>query len=349
MPSLKEEVIKYIDASGPISVSKFMEFALSHPVYGYYQKKDPFGKEGDFVTAPEISQMFGEMLGVWCVSVWLQMNSPQQINIIEIGPGRGTLMHDLLRSTAHVPGFSKALSVIMIETSPILTKMQTNKLKDSHPNISWQTKFDDIPTSPSIIIANELFDALPIDQFVKKDGKWCERKITHKNNELVVILEKSDFKFASEYQEGTIKEISHSSFSLINKIANQIRFYNGAALIIDYGYEEPAYGDTLQAVRNHKYQEVLANIGDSDITSHVNFTALKHSVMGVNISGPIGQGSFLNNLGINLRAQILKQKNPEQIKEVDLALARLTTKDQMGELFRCLCLSNTSLPKPVGF
>lgn len=330
---------KLIYQQGPISIARFMSEALMHPQYGYYQKQQPFGREGDFTTAPEISQMFGEMVGIWVASIWQQMGEPQQVGLVEIGPGRGTLMKDLLRSSKNISGFHEALHVHLVEQSVQLTQAQQEVLKDAHPDISWHQEFGEIKDGPAIVVANELFDALPIYQYVKTTEGFKEKVVALDEEKLVFALAPMEEQLPDEVlPEGTVVEVSPASIGLMQQIAARIKAHGGAGLFIDYGYEMPAYGDTLQALKKHQYHPVLEDVGEADLTAHVNFTALAQAAKAEGLQAEImEQRRFLEQMGIAVRAEMLAQKaTAEQQDGIQSALKRLTGKDEMGRLFKVL-------------
>ena len=318
-----------IAAQGPISVAQFMEIALGHPQHGYYMKKDPFGVQGDFTTAPEISQMFGEVIGAWAADVWMQMGRPAQFTLLECGPGRGTLMADMLRATKGVEGFHAAARVCLLETSPVLRRAQAEVLKGYAPE--WHEALADIDTNyPLIVIANEFLDALPVHQM----GKSGERLIGYGAG---------GFYFTHDEE---VFEQSPAREKFVRDLCAMIKKQNGAALFIDYGHVQSAPGDTLQALYRHEYVPVFAHIGDADITAHVDFEALAR-VVDINVHGPVEQGAFLKALGIESRAAFLQTKAGKP-GDVENALHRLTHSDQMGSLFKAMCFSHGKI-SPAGF
>ncbi len=347
---LENHIKKMIRNNGSMSISSFMKEALYHPKWGYYQQKNPFGRTGDFITAPEISQIFGELLGVWCVSVWRQMGCPQDVALVEIGPGRGTLMKDLLRGTRHIPDFHDAIAVHMVEISQKLKAVQQENLSGAHESITWCDAFSDVPDKPILLVANELFDALPINQYVKKGGKWQERK--------VVVAGDGGLEFAlenmvnmpetleKEAHDRDFFEICPDSLELVGQILAVIKKNGGAALIIDYGYDYYGYKDTLQAVKNHKYSDILEGVGQSDITAHVDFVGMKKFALqnGGGVQGIFTQSDFLQGLGIEIRAaKLMQNANNLQKGGIKLAVDRLINPDKMGNLFKVMILESFKL------
>ena len=340
-------LINEILANGPMDVGTFMQFALCHPQYGYYMTRDPFGRAGDFTTAPEISQMFGEMLGAWVVDVWRKMGSPSKVSLIEVGPGRGTLMVDMLRVANRIEEFSEAVNVYLMETSPVLIERQRSAL--SWRNITWVKDLHEIAQdAPVIIIGNEFLDALPVRQFLLQKNGWWERVVVcHAQNKKPAfdfIAAEPPMPFAAV--DG-LYETSDARNSFVQECCALIKACNGAALFIDYGHTITAPGDTLQAVKGHKYCDVLESIGEADLTSHVDFGAVMRQVgMHKDFKCVMAnQGDFLCHLGIDARAAQLSAKDPA----VDVSLQRLVSKDQMGELFKVLCFYNGLNHSPEGF
>jgi len=354
---LQTHIKQLIEQTGPINMAEFMQLALAHPKYGYYKSKEPFGAEGDFTTAPEISQMFGELIGMWCADIWHKMGTPQDIELVEIGPGRGTLMKDFLRATRKIPGFHESISISMVETSDRLSEIQHQAINHLHPRVKWFTEISKIPNKPVIIVANELFDALPVRQYIKQDDKWHEKQVgLNQNGELDFMLLKSSTTHEKKHEHtknGSVIEVCTTAMSIIETLSQKIKQYGGAALIIDYGYNEPEYKNTLLAIGNHKQCNLLENIGEVDISAHVDFAMLKNFAehFGMTAYGPTFQGEFLQKIGIDIRTEtLLNNATEKQQKDIKTARDRLigNNKDQMGELFKVLALTNTEI-KPEGF
>jgi NADH dehydrogenase [ubiquinone] 1 alpha subcomplex assembly factor 7 len=345
-----------IRAQGPISVSDYMALALTHPTYGYYVRKDPLGVQGDFITAPEISQVFGELIGAWMAAQWLRMGKPEAA-LVELGPGRGTLMADCLRATKHVPEFHDSVSVHLVEISPALKEKQWQALAGKHRDLNWHMSIEELPEKPLFAIANEFFDALPIRQFICDAGKYSERMIglddkgnlqfmTLPTDALPPILP------ASLKTAKTIYEYNEAAMAVTDTLARHIAALGGAALVIDYGYSGGSQGDTLQTVREHQYQDVLIDPGTADLTAHVDFDALADAAQeaGASVFGPVPQGAFLMRLGALSRLQKLCEKvSAAQKSAMISALERLTSPEQMGELFKVLCIAHPAHPTPEGF
>jgi SAM-dependent MidA family methyltransferase len=315
-----------IEEQGAISIAEYMETCLYHPKYGYYMTRDPFGKDGDFTTAPEITQLFGEMLALWVVGAWQKLGSPKPFNFIECGPGRGTLMSDMLRTLKQiVPECFHAAQVKLVEISPFLQKIQQEKL--SEYKISWHNDIKEIDLAePTILIGNELLDAFPIKQFVTENGGLVERQITVKEDILCFT------------HNGKVIQKSNDMDSFLTYLNKNIK--QGFVLFIDYGYTEEgadskSNGDTLQAIKNHKFIDVLEHCGEADITSHVNFTHVQKVLGGKNIS-IMPLSPFLINLGLPVRAADLIEKQPEKQQQIEQDVYRLLHAEQMGGLFKVL-------------
>jgi NADH dehydrogenase [ubiquinone] 1 alpha subcomplex assembly factor 7 len=351
MTALEAEIRRIIAVDGPIAVARYMELCLAHPVYGYYATRDPFGAEGDFITAPEVSQMFGELIGAWAATVWRLMGSPPRLNLVELGPGRGTLMADALRAGTAMPGFLETLAVQLVETSPVLRAQQESRLANVHVPITWHSHVEDVPDGPTIAIANEFVDALPVDQFVKDRG-WHLRMVGVADQQLAFMVAPDPVPGTDsvEAPAGTIAERRQDR--AVALLARRIARQGGAALVIDYGHVASGFGDTLQAVRRHTFVDPLADPGSADLTTQVDFAALARTAQreGAAVHGPITQGEFLRRLGIEQRAARLKQTaTPQQAADLDAALTRLTAPDQMGELFKVLAIAHPELGLLPGF
>lgn len=342
---LKSEII----AQGPITVACYMEQALGHPEHGYYMKQDPFGKDGDFITSPEISQMFGEMVGLWACVVWQAMGSLSPLNVVELGPGRGTLMADALRATQMVEEFEDAARVWLVETSPALREAQKKALVPTMVMPAWRDRFEDVGEGPLIVWANEFFDALPIRQYVRADDAWRERLVgLNDEGDGLAYVNSADPIDTQVIPEdlrgappGSIFEDHGPSRAVMAAIAKRVVEQGGAALFFDYGHNDHAVGETLQAVKSHNYADVLKNPGDQDITAHVDFAQLEQAARdaGAEVLGPVPQGAFLDRLGMRHRADALMlNATPEQIEEIDAAHQRLTAADQMGLLFKVMAI-----------
>jgi NADH dehydrogenase [ubiquinone] 1 alpha subcomplex assembly factor 7 len=343
-----------IELSGPIPVAVFMAEALGHPAHGYYVTRDPLGARGDFTTAPEISQLFGESLAVWAIETWRRMGAPQHLQLVELGPGRGTLMQDLLRVAKAAPGFTAAAELHLVETSPVLRAAQAQRLDRYAPR--WHESLDTVPDqAPLLLIANEFFDALPVRQFVRVGGAWHERLVGLDEDgvgfRFVLAPGRSSLAAGlapADAGEGTVFELSPASLSLMGAIATRVARRAGCALVVDYA---GGSGDTLQAVRNHVRAEFLADPGESDLTAHVDFAALARVAResGAAVHGPLTQGALLQRLGVAARFDSLRARATEaQTKALASGLTRLVSTEGMGSLFRAMAVATEGLV-PAGF
>lgn len=354
-PPAAAEIRKLIKSAGPMPVSRYMELCLTHPQYGYYVTRDPLGREGDFTTAPEVSQMFGELLGLWAAAVWKSMGMPKPVRLIELGPGRGTMMADMLRAIRVLPGFYQAVNVDLVEINPALIDRQQETLRGAKPPTNWYGRFTEIPDGPAIVLANEYFDALPVHQVVRRQHGWHER--------VVDISPSGQLEFSA-----SAEPLKHFDLLLpplvraapvgaifewrpaeeIMWIARRLRDQGGAALIIDYGHVRSDAGDTFQAISRHSFTDPLRNPGHADLTAHVDFQALALAAedAGARLHGPVEQGEFLQRLGIETRAATLMSKAPPQVSaDIQSALQRLTGtgRGMMGALFKVLGVSHPDI------
>jgi SAM-dependent MidA family methyltransferase len=357
---LQSEIKTLIKASGPMPVWRYMELCLTHPKFGYYVSRDPLGREGDFTTAPEVSQMFGELLGLWAASVWKAIGSPPLLRLIELGPGRGTMMADALRALRVLPPLYQSLSVHLVEINPVLREKQKSMLSGVR-NIAWHDSIDDIPDGPTIIFANEYFDVLPIHQVVKRETGWHERTVE------IDPYDKLVFGSAAEPTPrfemllpplvraapiGAVFEWRPDAELM--KIASRVRDHDGAALIIDYGHVRSDAGDTFQAIARHSFTDPLKHPGQADVTAHVDFQALARAAedLGARVHGPVPQGEFLKRLGIETRALTLMAKASHEVSEdISGALKRLIGggRGGMGSMFKVLAVSEPNLTSLAGF
>jgi NADH dehydrogenase [ubiquinone] 1 alpha subcomplex assembly factor 7 len=351
---LQSEIRKLIKSSGPMPVWRYMELCLTHPQHGYYVSRDPLGREGDFTTAPEVSQMFGELLGLWAASVWKAMGSPSLLRLVELGPGRGTMMADALRALRVLPPLYQMLNVHLVEINPVLRDKQKATLSTAR-TIAWHDNIDDVPEGPAIIFANEYFDVLPIHQAVRQETGWHER--------VIVLDDDGKFSFAAAPDPlprfevllapllraapiGTVFEWRPDTEMM--KIARRVRDQNGAALIIDYGHVRSDAGDTFQAIARHSFTDPLKAPGQADVTAHVDFQALADAAedIGARVHGPVEQGEFLKRLGIETRAVTLMAKASHEVSEdISNALKRLVEggRGGMGSMFKVLGISDPQL------
>lgn len=351
---LENEIRRLIAVSGPMPVARYMSLCLTHPQLGYYVTRDPFGAGGDFTTAPEVSQIFGELLGLWSLSVWRMLGEPETLKLIELGPGRGTMMRDALRAAKVMPKFRSALSVHMVEISPALQQLQRNTLSDVELPLFWHRSLLDVPDGPTIILANEYIDALPVHQVVKQSDGWHERVIGLDANGNFALglapdpLPQFDRFMPSKIRDAAIGSIFEWRNDLhVLDIARRVRT-DGAALILDYGHTESDIGETLQSVNEHAFYDPLSAPGLADITAHVDFDILKQAAeaMGASVQGPVTQGQLLHALGIEPRAEALRKgASAEQSANITAAVARLTEPGRtgMGDLFKAIAICDRKL------
>ncbi len=348
-----------IKLGGPITIAEYMAEALGHPEHGYYRRRDPLGAAGDFTTAPEIGQAFGELLGLWCADCWDQMGRPRPVCLVELGPGRGTLMADALRAATVMPGFRQAIDLHLVETSPTLRARQLEALGDA----AWHDRFETVPAGPMLLIANEFFDALPVHQFQATAAGWRERLVALEaggegfrpalasaaSPAAALIAPSLD---PAGLPPGSVVEVAPAGIALAAAIGARLTADGGAAVIIDYGHAASAAGDTLQAVRGHRRHPVLAEPGAADLTAHVDFAALGRAAAqsGARVHGPVTQGAFLRALGIEARTAALKAKaTADKAEAIETGARRLIDEAEMGKLFKVLALCAPGLPPPDGF
>ncbi len=335
-----------IDREGPIPLSEYIGIANA----SYYASKDPIGEDGDFVTAPEISQMFGELIGIWLSDLWLRKGSPDHVHYVELGPGRGTLAADARRAMAK---FGCDPQVHFVETSPVLKTKQAAL----HTSAAWHESIDSLPTdAPLMIVANEFFDALPVEQFVSTQAGWRRHMVARDRNKFIAIpgtqtIENQVSKSSAGLPNGTILESSPASSQLFEKLAGRLAKQGGVILVIDYGYDRPGTGSTLQAVKDHLPISPFDSPGTSDLTAHVNFHSLANIAKTrlLSVHGPAEQGQWLKALGIDQRAKKLAERAPKQAGSIRAAHHRLTHLDEMGRLFRVMAATSMEWPEPEGF
>jgi SAM-dependent MidA family methyltransferase len=345
---------------GPISVERYMDVCLSDAAAGYYASKQPIGVAGDFITAPEVSQVFGELLGLWAYASWQSMGSPQRVVLAELGPGRGTLMADVLRALSRLPGFMDCATVALVETSPPLRHAQDEALAGSGADVSWHDTVETLPQGPLVVIANEFIDALPVRQLIWREGQWCER--------CVRIAANGGFEFCDgpslvvenlqrnaeprQLPEGSILEVRPAANAIIAALGDRGQDSPLTALIIDYGHETTECGDTLQAVSRHKFANPLEAPGKVDLTAHVDFGALKDAARGKGLTayGPKSQRDLLFGLGLQTRLEKLcEDASPEQREALMAGAERLVDPAAMGLLFKALAITSKDLPPPPAF
>jgi NADH dehydrogenase [ubiquinone] 1 alpha subcomplex assembly factor 7 len=356
---LESEIRRRIAVAGPMPVAEYMALCLFDREHGYYTTRDPFGARGDFITAPEVSQMFGELIGLWMSAVWKQMGAPENVRLIELGPGRGTLMKDAVRALQIVPDFRSAIVVHLVEASPLLQSQQEAALEGAGVPTFWHKTLSEVPKGPAILVANEFFDALPVNQAIKTDRGWHERRIEiDASDQLAFTVAPEPIPFFQTLlpaglrapRAGAIFEWRRDNEAV--ELGRCVADGRGAALVIDYGHTESGLGETLQAVGQHAFADPLTNSGNLDLTAHVDFQAFIRAVeaMGVASFGPIDQSQFLRRLGIEQRAASLKAK-AAHAEDIDHALARLIGHERtaMGELFKVVAFAHPSIGALPGF
>ncbi len=359
--SLTERLANRIAGTGPVTVADYMASALTDPDFGYYTLArpdggEPLGAAGDFTTAPEISQLFGEMIGAWLIDCWRQAGSPDPVNLVELGPGRGTLMADIMRVARHVPEWRSALRLHLVELGPSLRRRQAETLAGFAPH--WHDTLSDVPDGPVMLVANEFLDALPIRQLVFWDGKWRERLVGWSRDagfHFTLSPGPSPLSLLAprtlQPTQGAVFEISPAAIAVTAEISRRVVSQGGAALLIDYGKAESGLGESLQAVRRHAMVPALATPGEADLTAHVDFAAVARIAResGASVSGPTPQAAFLEALGIGLRTNRLKRGlTGHGARDLDQAVHRLTHADAMGTLFKAVALTAPGVA-PAGF
>jgi NADH dehydrogenase [ubiquinone] 1 alpha subcomplex assembly factor 7 len=358
---LGQLIARRIALTGPLSVADFMAEALGHPRLGYYRRAMPLGVAGDFTTAPEISQMFGELVGAWLAERWRAIGSPGHVRLVELGPGRGTLMADALRATRGVPGFHAALDLHLIDINAPLRAAQEAALGAFRPH--WHERLEEVPAGPTLLVANEFFDDLPVRQFEKIPQGWAERMVGLGPDGETLIFARSPGPSAfaqllpaavreADLAPGTLAEASAAVASIATAIGSRLMQQGGWALVIDYGHDVSLPGASLQTLRGHRKVDPLDRPGESDLTAHVDFAVLAEAARaaGARTFGPTAQGAFLRRLGIEQRAAALKARaTSQQRAAIDAASLRLIHSDQMGTLFRVLAVGDDRSATPVGF
>jgi SAM-dependent MidA family methyltransferase len=352
--SLKDRLAREIALTGPMTIADFVARCLHDPRDGYYATRPAIGATGDFITAPMVSQMFGELIGLWAIETWRRLGAPERVRLVEVGPGDGTLMADALRAARLAPDFLRAVDVVLIEPSPPLRQAQARMLTDSDVHPRWVSGLDKVETdAPVILVANEVLDCLPARQFVRTEDGWAERRVGIDDaGGLTFGLTRITGGFAKPafpVEPGQMVEISEQQAAFGRDLGGLVKAASGAALLIDYGRSRPEAGDTLQALRRHRKVDPLADPGEADLTQWADFpTVLEAAVhAGGDVTGCLGQGEFLHLLGIEARADRLKAGRPDAAEVIDRQLERLTGPDQMGELFKaCAIFSPRSLTVP---
>ncbi len=357
--SLGEHLKERIRREGPISVADYIEACAD----AYYATGEVFGAGGDFITAPEISQTFGEIVGLWCAVTWQALGAPKTFRLIECGPGRGTLMADALRAASRVPGFTDAARIHLVERSPKLREKQRAALKGAL--VTWHDDIEEVPAGLAVVVANEFLDALPIRQWEKTERGWIERAVdAAPDGTLHFTLGNSSsarsaardldipLTVSADAAPGAIFETSPATLDWTRRLAARLTEHGGAALVIDYGHTKTAIGDTLQAVKAHRYHSPLADPGEADITAHVDFEAVATAAreMGAKVFGPTPQGAWLTRLGVTVRgAQLAAGKDELKAREIRGGVERLIAPEGMGLLFKALAFTNPALEACEGF
>ena len=358
MTSLAATIAGRIRREGPLSVAAFMAMALHDPQSGYYARRDPIGRAGDFITAPEISQIFGELIGLWCADLWQRIGKPDPVNLVELGPGSGALTLDFLRAAATLPEFRRALQLYLVEASPVLRAVQQRRLSAVEP--VFPASIDDLPERPLLLVANEFLDALPIRQLVRGRAGWSERVVTLDAQDRLVFADAPENPALTrlvpaalrEVPHGTVVEICPAAAALAASLGERLVQHPGAALFVDYGYFPSVPGPTLAALRRHQPAALLDDAGNVDLSAHVDFAAFAAAARagGAVVHGPVTQGRFLAALGAKARLGTLSAgATPAQRALLDGGLRRLLEPAQMGNLFKVLALTSPGLPAPAGF
>ena len=351
MNPLERRLADEIRAAGPIGVDRFMGLALGH----YYGSRDPLGAAGDFTTAPEISQVFGEILGLWGADQWQRLGGPLPLRLIELGPGRGTLMADLLRALKVVPTLRRAVEVHFVETSPALRERQAETLRRFHPDLTphWHETLDEVPAGPMLLVANEFFDALPIRQWLRDGDQWRERRVGLDEAGALAFVSGPVGPLPVEppihAPDGALFETCEPGLAIAAEIGRRLAAAPGAAVLIDYGHDVSATGDTLQALKAHAYAPILADPGEADLTAHVDFDALGQALAaaGANVAPLLQQGRFLIENGANLRLEaLLRGKDETAGLVLKSGVRRLLDPMEMGRLFKVLAATSPERSPP---
>lgn len=357
---LEDRLIDLIKLKGPITVADYMADALGHPHDGYYTSQAPIGADGDFTTAPETSQVFGELIGLWLVETWRALGAPAAFNLIELGPGRGVMMEDILRAARLRPEFARAAQLWLVETSGRLRVEQQRRLRATELKPMWADDFGEIAPAPSLIVANEFFDCLPVRQFQHIGAGWRERLVglNEAGDGLAFVLDRTpppesyDLPDPDRHAKDEIVEVNFAARDFMERLCAALNEQGGCALIIDYGHVAAGVGDTLQAVRRHEYWPPLAAPGRADLTAHVDFNALFSiaAEMGLAVYGPETQGRFLDRLGLTLRVESLcRGKSGEAADAIRAGAARIAAPQAMGELFKVMAVAAPDMDAPPGF
>jgi len=357
---LEREIRRLIALAGPMPIADYMRLCLTHPQHGYYLTRAAIGADGDFVTAPEISQMFGELIGIWMIMAWRQMGAPENVRVVELGPGRATMIIDALRAAKVVKDFYAAVVLHLVEISPKLREFQERRLHGLDVPMFWHATLGEVPPGPIIIVANEFVDALPIHQAIRHADGWHERGVEIAASGALVVgaapeaLPNFDATLPRELRQSPEGSIYEWRSDTVGFDVGKRVLKDGVALFVDYGHARQGLGETLQAVAGHAFADPLSAPGETDLTAHVDFAslALSAEIVGARSHGPVSQRDFLRRLGIDKRASALKtHASPEQAADVDRALGRLTgtAPREMGELFKVLGISDPRITTLVGF
>jgi SAM-dependent MidA family methyltransferase len=347
---LKDRLVALIARQGPISVADYMTACLHDPADGYYAARPALGEAGDFITAAHVSQMFGELIGLWAAEAWTRLGRPARVRLVELGPGDGTMIIDVLRAAKAAAGFLEACEVWLIETSGPLQALQAAALAKEAAPARWAASLDDVPRdAPLIILANEFLDCMAVRQAVRVDGRWLERRVgVDEGGALAFVPGHACQSVAEVFEEGAVLEWSEDLADFGRRTGDLVSRATGAALFVDYGRDAPGHGDTLQALRGHRKEGPLDNPGLADLTAHVDFPAFLEAARAAGAAAaPIRrQGDFLRALGIEARAEALALARPDRCDLIARQLARLTGADQMGDLFKVACIHSQGLAPP---
>ncbi len=347
MKALERLLVEVIAAEGAMRIDRYMSLCLGHPQHGYYLTRDPLGEAGDFITAPEVSQAFGELIGIWAAGAWGAMGQPDRFLLVELGPGRGTLMADIVRTLRKAaPACAAAARVHLVETSKVLRAKQQVAVGEA----TWHDRLEDVPEAPMILVANEFFDAIPICQWEYRDGRWRERVIGLENDRLTLGLGAEVL--GPPGREGDVLEPAPAREEIARHIGQRLAAHPGVALVIDYGHLMSAPGDTLQAMRQHRFIPITETPGEADLTSHVDFAALARAfATGGAVALPgLTQRAFLLAMGLEQRiGQLALKADPATAATLHRQMARLADEDQMGNLFKVLGVTSPGLMTPYPF
>jgi NADH dehydrogenase [ubiquinone] 1 alpha subcomplex assembly factor 7 len=355
---LASRLARHIRAHGPMTIAAFMAMALHDPAAGYYARRQPLGASGDFVTAPEISQIFGELIGLWCADLWQRMGSPDPVIVAELGPGRGLLIADFLRAASGIAGFRAAMRLYLVETSPVLRAEQQRRLGGAEAE--WLDDVDGLPDGPMLLVANEFLDALPIRQLVRGPTHWAERLVAIDADGRLCFAEGLESPMLSAMVPvgqraaplGSIFEFCPAAVTMTTGLATRLREQGGGALFVDYGYTDASGESTLSAIGRHQAAGILDAPGTTDLSTHVDFAILAATARarGAAVYGPVAQGDFLKALGAELRLQILlRHAAPNRRATLEAGLRRLIEPAEMGTLFKVLAMTSPDMPAPAGF